>query len=392
MNEPVPGHLAANVVGFSRSLRRAGIPVGTAAVLNGLRAVACVGLERREDVSAALRCTLLSDHSQQPIFDALFRSCFDGEPELHKFAETSVETAAAAKPDGTLPRFAAAVIPEHAELSAEQADSPGYSGLERLRDRDFASMSAAERAAAQRLLAMEMVTVQRAVSRRFRPRGPASLVDLRQSLRLMTRSAGEPLRWARKARCERPPTFVLLGDVSASMRAYSRLFLAFAHAMTAQYPAVHSFVFATRLSNVSRQLRQRNVDTALAGIAAKVRDWEGGTRIGAALRHFNLDWRSRVLSGDAIVVLLTDGLERDAETRLGDEMQRLALSCRQLIWLNPLLRFDGFEPRASGIRTMLPFVERMLPAHNVSSLIDLGKLLQTSEAEQPMARRGYLRA
>ena len=194
-------------------------------------------------------------------------------------------------------------------------------------------------------------------------------------MQLMIRNDGQLLKLVRKRRRRRPPVLVMLCDISGSMSHYSRLFLHFAHAMTARLPTVHSFVFGTRLTNVSRRLTNRDADQALDAIAADVADWDGGTRIAESLKAFNQHWARRVLAQNAVVVLLSDGLERDTDSDLGFQISRLRRSCRRLMWLNPMLRFDGFAPKAYGIRTMLPHVDDFLPAHNVDSLAGLAGAL-----------------
>jgi hypothetical protein len=194
-------------------------------------------------------------------------------------------------------------------------------------------------------------------------------------MQTMMRNNGQLLELARKRRVERPSVLVLICDISGSMSRYSRMFLHFAHALSASAPKVHSFVFGTRLTNISRRLRDRDVDHALSQIAVDVQDWDGGTRIAESLASFNKDWSRRVLAQNGVVVLLSDGLERHSDADLEFEMQRLKRSCREIIWLNPMLRYAGFEPKASGIRTMLPHVDHFLPAHNVASLAELGAVL-----------------
>jgi uncharacterized protein with von Willebrand factor type A (vWA) domain len=165
------------------------------------------------------------------------------------------------------------------------------------------------------------------------------------------------------------------------MSRYSRMFLHFLHALTNDRDRVHTFVFGTRLTNITRYLRHRDVDVALSGVAQAVADWSGGTRIGACLKEFNLRWSRRVLGQNAVVLLISDGLDRDLGAELTEAMERLHKSCRKLLWLNPLLRFEGFEPRATGVRAMLPHVDAFLPAHNIDSLIALARAL----SEQPRA-------
>jgi uncharacterized protein with von Willebrand factor type A (vWA) domain len=179
---------------------------------------------------------------------------------------------------------------------------------------------------------------------------------------------------------------VLICDISGSMSSYSRMFLFFAHCMTRNLPTVHSFVFGTRLTNISHRLATADADQALERVARDVRDWDGGTRIAESLRCFNRLWTRRVLSRRSVVLLLCDGLERDSESDLAFQMARLRRSCGQLIWLNPLLRFAEFEPRASGIRQMLPNVDVFRPAHNVDSLSALSAVLRRDRARVPVYR------
>jgi uncharacterized protein with von Willebrand factor type A (vWA) domain len=171
------------------------------------------------------------------------------------------------------------------------------------------------------------------------------------------------------------PPLVVLADISGSMSQYSRIFLHFLHALTDKRKRVHTFLFGTRLTNVTRALRNKDPDEALDDVAGQVVDWEGGTRIGATLHEFNRQWGRRVLGQGAVVLLITDGLERAADElemeQLAKEMERLQKSCRRLIWLNPLLRFDGFEPRAAGVKTMLPFVDDFRTVHSLNSLADI---------------------
>jgi hypothetical protein len=205
-------------------------------------------------------------------------------------------------------------------------------------------------------------------------------------MRATLRSGGDvvPLRF-RKPRWQ-PPPLVVLCDISGSMGRYSRLLLHFVHALTNDRNRVSTFLFGTRLTNITRQLRHRDVDVAVAAAAGQVSDWSGGTRIGQCLHEFNRLWSRRVLGQGAIVLLISDGLDKDAGANLAQEAERLSMSCRRLIWLNPLLRFEGFAPKSLGIRAILPYVDELRPVHNVTSLIDLGKALS-----RPLAQRGARR-
>jgi uncharacterized protein with von Willebrand factor type A (vWA) domain len=190
-------------------------------------------------------------------------------------------------------------------------------------------------------------------------------------MRAASRTGGGLILPKFRSRREVHPPLVVLADISGSMSQYTRIFLHFLHALGEKRRRVHAFVFGTRLTNLTRQMRHRDPDQALADCSAAVQDWSGGTRIGEALGEFNRLWSRRVLGQGAVVLLITDGLERDDIGNLAEEMERLHKSCRRLIWLNPLLRFDGFEARARGVRAMLPHVDEFRPVHNLDALADL---------------------
>jgi uncharacterized protein with von Willebrand factor type A (vWA) domain len=211
--------------------------------------------------------------------------------------------------------------------------------------------------------------------RRTAPAPHGSVVDLRATLRSMTGAAGTAAPLEMRARRRETPPLVVLTDISGSMDRYSRMLLHFLHAVTNDRHRVHVLVFGTRLTNITRHLRHRDVDVALARVSGAVADWSGGTRIGASLADFNRRWSRRLLGQNAVVLLISDGLDADAGAGLDLEMARLARSCSRLVWLNPLLGYPRFEPRAAGVKAMLPHVDEFLPAHNLLSLVDLGRAL-----------------
>ena len=237
-------------------------------------------------------------------------------------------------------------------------------------------MSLEEQAQAKQLLQAEILSTADVRTRRFRSHPFGHRYDLRRSLRQVLRNNGELIELARKRRLRRPPPLVLICDISGSMSAYSRAFLIFAHLMSSRHRVVHTFVFGTRLTNITRRLADKDIDRSLAAISEDVKDWDGGTRIAECLEHFNVEWSRRVLTQNAVVIMLSDGLERDSTSDLDFQMQRLHRSCRQLIWMNPMLRYSEFEPKAMGIRTMLPHVDTFLPAHNLARVAHLSRLLQ----------------
>jgi uncharacterized protein with von Willebrand factor type A (vWA) domain len=346
--------IADNILLFCRTLRQAGLPIGPGQVIEASQAILRTGIDRRDDFYVGLRAVLVKDPGQVRIFDQAFHVYFRNPRLLERMMglllPTLVTEQTGAEGEATVRRLLETLAGEETtsqdEVVVEVDRSESYSRDEVLREKDFEQMSLEEQAAAKALLR-----------------------------ELMLRTNGQLIEVARKSRRYRPPALVLISDISGSMSGYSRMFLHFAHALGLRQQRVYSFVFGTRLTNITRWLADREADRALERVAEEVRDWDGGTRIADCLERFNIDWGRRVLSGRAVVVLLSDGLERDSASNLEFQMQRLQRTAEKVVWLNPLLRFDEFEPRASGIRAMMPYVDRFLPAHNVNSLVDLGRLL-----------------
>lgn len=385
MSDALQSRLAENLLLFCRMLRRAGLAIGPGRVLDALRAVAIAGIEREDDFRAALRAVLVGDPAERRLFDQAFRLCF-GEPGLLERAKSALlpdEHAAAENraAEDIVHRLAGrhdSEAPDRATDAREASDrSATWSAKEVFKIKDFEQMSEAELRDARRLLRALPYPARLRQTRRFRASALGSQYDLRRSMQRLLRHDGEMLQLARRQRGKRPQTLVFLCDVSGSMSLYSRLFLHYAHALVARHRNVQVFVFGTRLSNITRSLRTNDVEVALQRVSRQVPDWDGGTRIAESLHHFNHDWSRRTLAGNATVVLLSDGFERDSGSTLEFEMQRLKRSCQELIWMNPMLRYEAFQPRAAGIRAMLPHVDRFIPAHSVASITELGRLLAT---------------
>jgi len=377
------GRLADNLLQFCRTLRRAGLPIGPGQIVEAGQAALRAGLSRRDDFYYALRSVLVTDRGQSRLFDQAFYIYFRNPRLLERMLQLMLPTLERAEAGGQgdnairrlLESLAPGEQPDSGEAEFEADHSATWSRREVLRQRDFEQMSLEEQLEARELMRDELQIMRKVATRRFRPHPFGDRFDLRRSMRLMLKNNGQLIELARRKRRQRPPALVLLCDISGSMSRYSRVFLQFAHLMTLRWRDVHSFVFGTRLTNISHRLQNRDVDLALSQVANDVPDWDGGTRIGDCLQRFNRDWGRRVLAGRAVVVLLTDGLERDSAATLSFEMQRLRQSCEQLIWLNPMLRYAEFEPRATGIRAMLPHADLFLPAHNLESLAALGRVL-----------------
>jgi uncharacterized protein len=375
--------LAENVVHFARALRKAGVPVGPDRVMDGLRALELAGVENRDDFYWALASVFLSRREQFELFDQAFRLFWRERYLLDRALQASPLAAPAdSPPDKTANRIAEALgltkkVPMRAGTDDDEPDVLlSASELERLQRRDFETMTADELEQAKRLIAGLRLPIPQIPTRRLRPDAHGRRVDLRATLRASLRGNADIIPLRRRSYRRRHPPLVVLCDISGSMSRYSRMFLHFLHAITSDRDRVHSFVFGTRLTNITRQLRHRDVDIALGAISGTVADWSGGTRIGATLKEFNQRWSRRVLGQNAVVMLISDGLDRDAGRDLTEQIERLHKSCNQLIWLNPLLRFEDFEPRAAGVRLMLPHVDAFLPAHNIDSLTDLARSLR----------------
>ncbi len=373
------GRLADNIVHFARTLRKAGVRVGPASVVDAIDAVMTGGIGSRDDFYWTLHSTLIKRREDHAVFDEAFRLYWRSreliEKMLQMFSPQAISTQEREKRRAAENRVGNALfegqqsskpreLPPEIEFDARNS----FSGNEVLREMDFAQMTADEVGEAKRAISRLVLPFDRVPTRRFRPDPRGRKIDARAMMRSSLRTGGDLVlpRW-RTVRHVHPP-LVVLADISGSMSQYTRIFLHFLHALSEKRRHVHIFLFGTRLTNITRQLRSRDPDEALDNCTKSVRDWSGGTRIASTLHEFNRHWSRRVLGQGATVLLITDGLERDDITGLDHEMERLHKSCRRLVWLNPLLRFEGFEARARGVRAMLPHVDEFRPVHNLDAL------------------------
>ncbi|AZB60505.1 vWA domain-containing protein [Cereibacter sphaeroides] len=393
LEAPADGNLARNILWFARALRKAGLPIGSGRIADAVRAVEAAGFTSREDFYWTLHACFVSRPEHRAVFAQVFRLFWRDPQFLEQMMslllpqlrgvqedrppEPAEKRAAEALLDGAERPERAAPEPEGSLIEIDASDTA--SGEERLRRLDFEQMSADEIAAARRMLARLSLPVPPIRSRRLVAAAGGPRVDLRRTLARALRQGGEIPALARRRPALRWPNLIVLCDISGSMSLYSRLVLQFIHAVANRkgqgWARVHAFTFGTRLTNITRHLRRRDVDAALAAAGAEAQDWSGGTRIGECLHIFNRDWSRRVLGQGAVVLLITDGLDRGDPAALSREMERLHLSARRLIWLNPLLRWEGFAPRAGGIRAMLPHVDSLRAAHSVASLEALSEAL-----------------
>lgn len=392
------GTLVENIVRFARLLRATGIPVGPGRAIEAVRAVGAAGVASKSDLYWSLHATLVNRRDQREVFDQAFRM-FWRDPKL---LERAMSTLLPPSPVGDdkgeveepLRRVAEAFNNvDRAPQAVEQQEDEErfdaamtFSERELLQKKDFEQMSADEIARAQRAMARLVSPFPMRRTRRHRPDKRGRRLDHRATIRAMLRSGGDMATLAFKApRVEEPPLVVLL-DISGSMERYARMLLHFLHLLATDRARVQVFLFGTRLTNVTRAMRQKDVDKALSKIAELVEDWSGGTRIGACLREFNWRWSRRSLARSPTVLLVTDGLDREAGDGLAVEAERLAKSCGRLVWLNPLLRYERFEPKSLGIRAILPFVDEFRPVHNLDSL----EALIAALGEAPRTRGRYV--
>ena len=371
---------------FARTLRAAGLPVGSGAVLDALRSVEAVGLARRDDFYWTLHAVFVRRADQSPLFDEAFH-VFWRNPRLLERVTSLLLPTVHTPPRGEARPLSRRLSEALFAGTQDEARTKGpeeeikldatltWSDREVLRTRDFEQMSAAELAEAKAAIAKLRLAVPPAPTRRYRPHPRGSLVDMRTTFRRSLRHGAGEVLLVRRRRLRKPAPIVVLCDISGSMSRYSRLLLHFAHALARDRSRVSSFVFGTRLTNVTRQLRGRDVDAAVERASEEVEDWSGGTRIGQCLARFNREWSRRVCGQGAVVLFISDGLDRDAGEGLGPQMERLRKSCRRLVWLNPLLRYEGFTPKAAGIRALLPHVDEFRPVHSLESLEDLAAAL-----------------
>ena len=390
--------LVANIMHFGRVLRAAGLPIGPGKVLDAVSAVREIGVTNRTDFYWALHAVFVNRRDQHDLFDQAFHIFWRDPKILERMLGVmmpDIESEIPQESEAPSRRLLDALSPKDEEGGADDEREQEIefdaamtaSAREVLQQMDFEEMSADEIAQAKAAIARMRLPISEIPTRRFAPSTLKRRIDMRATLRAALRSGGAtiPLRW--RNRRTRPPPLVILCDISGSMSRYTRMFIHFMHTLTNDRNRVDTFLFGTRLSYVTRHLRHKDIDIALAKVTAVVDDWSGGTRIGDSLKVFNRDWSRRVLGQGAVVLLISDGLDRDAGRGLSLEIERLHKSCRRLIWLNPLLRFEGFEPKSQGIRAILPYVDEFRPVHSLESLTELIEAL----SRPPLRRQEGMR-
>ena len=380
------GRLSENIMHFGRVLRRAGLPIGPGQVIGAIHAVTEVGLGNRGDFYWTLHSVFVNRRDQREVFDQAFHIFWRNPEILEKMMQMVLPDIGSSE---TMPnteeisRRVSEALSQSNEKGSKELDQEEkefdaaltWSGSEVLSKKDFEKMSADEIKKAKEAIKRLRLPIMEVPTRRFRSYSSGPRVDMRRTLRAALRSCNGYIPLMRRERRTRRPPLVIICDISGSMERYSRMILHFMHTVMNDRDRVYTFVFGTRLTNVTRYLRYKDVDMALSRIGEEVVDWSGGTRIGRCLHDFNKNWSRRVLAQGAVAIIISDGLDRDEGTGLELEMIRLHKSCRRLIWLNPLLRYEGFQPKVIGIRAMLPHVDEFRTVHNLESLQDLTRVL-----------------
>ena len=391
------GRFAQNIMHFGRVLRAAGLPIGPGKIVDATRAVEAAGINRRDDFYWTLHSVFVNRRDQREIFDQAFHVFWRNPQILERMMSLilpTIQSDGQAEQEPPSRRLLDALFPgrvnsgDHEETGEIVGDAAGtYSQQEILQSMDFESMSTDEIALAKMAIARMRLPIMQVATRRFASDPRGNRIDMRASLRSALRSGADTIPLKHSARRLRHPPLVVLCDISGSMSRYSRMLLHFLHAVTNDRDRVFTFVFGTRLTNITRFLRNRDIDVALGQVSECVEDWSGGTRIGHCVKNFNNQWSRRVLGQGALVLLISDGLDRDSGEGLELEVERLHKSCRRLIWLNPLLRYEGFKPKSLGVRAILPHVDEFRTVHNLQSLQDLAQALAQ---EMPRTKEGHI--
>ncbi len=380
------GRIGENILYFGRLLRASGLPVGPEKIVLATRAVLAAGIDSPKILYWALHAVFVNRRSEHDIFNQAFLMFWKDPGYLAQMMSLMLpaQPSPDAPPDKALSRRLADSLMQRAERAPPKAEEQDeiefdaigtFSDTDVQRTKDFEQMSAEELATARRAIRLLVLATRQVRTRRHQRGARHERLDMRRLLRETAAKGGDSLQPAWKQRRWRRPPVVVLCDISGSMDTYARVFLHFLYALTNESDRVHGFLFGTRLSHVTRELKNRDPDAAIAKVSRDVTDWAGGTRIGAVLEEFNKRWARRVLGQGATVLLFTDGLDRDGGDGIERAARKLRANCRRLVWLNPLLRYDRYEPIAAGARALSAHVSEVRPCHNLDSLADLAAAL-----------------
>ena len=399
------GRLAQNIMNFGRILRAAGLPIGSGQIIKATEAVAEIGITDREIFYWTLHAVYVTRIDQREIFDQAFHIFWKNPHLLERMMQMVLPTFKTNQPDQRdeeVIRRVSDALKEEREQEKQNQDkveeqeidldaTMTFSNQEILQEMDFEKMTVVELEAAKSAISHLQMPLKEIPSRRYTMNSSRGIIDLRGTLRASMKRAGDDIPLKYKTIRTKPPALVALCDISGSMTRYSRMLLHFMHTLTNARSEVFTFLFGTRLTNVTRYLRNKDVDESLEKASQAVNDWSGGTRIGECLHDFNYNWARRVLSRGSIVLLISDGLDRDSGVGLSKEVDKIKRSCNRLIWLNPLLRFDQFSPRSMGVRAILPNVHEFRPVHSLNSLRELAQALGTHNFDNKSQMQGWIK-
>ena len=389
------GHILHNILLFGHLLRRLGLNVHEGRMVDAVRVLEDIGMTRRVDVRSALRTLLVHRKDDLPLFDEAFdvfwrqRKDRMSSMDLRSMGEQRrYRRVEAGPPRPGQPDDGSNSENRDAEEQYDRIDlTRTFSTREVLREKDFAEFTPEEVRQARQLMALLQWNPGLRLTRR-QERGKGPRLDVRRTLRYSTQYGGEFLRLKTRRRKEKARRLVVICDVSGSMERYTRMLLHLIHSLYSGLESqVEAFLFATRLTRITKQLGQHDIDQAVGEVARAVPDWSGGTRIGAALREFNFRWARRTLGWGSIVLIVSDGWDRGEPEALGEEMARLQRSCRRLIWLNPLAGAEDYEPLTQGMRAAAPYIDDLLPVHNLAALLDLARHLNGLTTSWPVRRQ-----
>ncbi|MAZ99809.1 MAG: VWA domain-containing protein [Rhodospirillaceae bacterium] len=399
------GRLPENIMNFGRVLRAAGLPIGPGQIIMATKSVAQIGITDREIFYWTLHAVYVNRREHREIFDQAFHIFWKNPHLLERMMQMVLPTFKTGGPKTNdkeiIRRVSDALNQEDNQKQQNKADIGEqeieldavmtFSNTEILQDIDFEKMTAIELETARIAISRLILPLKEIPSRRYMLNASSGIVDLQNTLRASLKRAGDDIPLKYKRIRTKPPALIALCDISGSMTRYSRMLLHFMHTITNARSEVHTFLFGTRLTNVTRYLRNKDVDDSLEKASQAVNDWSGGTRIGECLHDFNLRWARRVLSRGSIVLLISDGLDRDAGIGLSKEVDKIKRSCNRLIWLNPLLRFDQFSPKSMGVRAILPYVDEFRPVHSLNSLAELAEALGKNHLNDKSQMTGWIK-
>lgn len=382
--------ITQHIIAFGRVLRRAGLEVATGQIIDAMRATQLIGLKSRADVYQGLFSVFVTRREQVELFNQAFHLFWRAPsklPQVMSLILPQLKMPETAQAKQSL-RVKQALVEKEAQIKPPESRPKNekkeavdlvltYSSLEVLRKKDFAAFSNEEVVMARQVLSEMKWNIPSKRTRRFNPNAKGRMFDLRKTVRKNMRNQGELIQLSWRANQTRMRDIVVLCDISGSMERYSRMLLHFMHAVTAGMRRVETFVFGTRLTRITRYLQQRDIDDAVSSVSQKVNDWAGGTRIGDALKDFNYLWARRVLRSGAVVMVISDGWDRGDIPLFEREVARLSRSCYRLIWLNPLLGYENYEPLTRGIKAAMPYIDDFLPVHNLESLEQIGEVLSS---------------